>query len=291
MSHFFITFVATQTPLSESMVHIAGDFIDFQWLAKDRAAEIKVEKPLGKAALTYIRQQLAAQKIDVFQTPAAHRRKTLLLADMDSTIVTGETLDELAAYAGIKDQISAITARAMNGELDFHAALRERVGLLTSLPAEKLGETLEQTQLTTGAKIFVKTMKKHGAHCALVSGGFTFFTEAIAKQAGFDTHHGNQLEIAQDKLTGRVIDPILDKNSKLAFLKDYAQKLNLSLDQTLTIGDGANDLPMLQAAGLGLGFHAKPAVVEQLDNMIRFGDLTSALFAQGYHEDEFERTS
>lgn len=287
MPNFFLTLVASSAPLTENTINIVGDYQDFQWLAPGRAVDIRLNQPLGAAAITYIRTQLAAQNIDVFHTAEENRRKKLLLADMDSTIVTGETLDELAAYAGIKDKIAAITARAMNGELDFHAALRERVGLLKDLPAEKLSETLAQTQLTPGAKTFVQTMKKHGAHCVLVSGGFTFFTGAIAAQAGFDAHHGNQLDIADDKLTGHVIEPILDKTAKLAFLNQYCTQLNLPLEQSLTIGDGANDLPMLQAAGLGLGFHAKPAVEAQLNNMIRFGDLTAALFAQGYREDEF----
>ncbi len=287
MTNFFLTLVATDTPITEDTINIVGDFVDFQWLKQGIAADIRLNQPLGRAALNYIRAQLEPQKIDVFQTAGENRRKKLLLADMDSTIVTGETLDELAAYAGIKDKIAAITARAMNGELDFHAALRERVGLLEGLSDSKLQETLDETHLTSGAKTFVQTMKKHGAHCVLVSGGFTFFTAAIAAQTGFDNHHGNTLDIQGGKLTGKVIEPILDKQSKLTFLNEYADRQNLILDQALTIGDGANDLPMLQAAGLGIGFHAKPAVVEQLDNMIRFGDLTSALYAQGYNENEF----
>ena len=287
MTNFFLTLVANDTPLTEKTINIVGDFIDFQWLKKDKAADIRLNQPLGRAAINYLRTQLENQKIDVFHTASDNRRKKLLLADMDSTIVTGETLDELAAYAGIKDKIAAITARAMNGELDFHAALRERVGLLTGLSDSKLQETLDETHLTSGAQTFVQTMKKHGAHCVLVSGGFTFFTQAIANQTGFDNHHGNTLDIQDGKLTGKVIDPILDKESKRAFLNEYVQQRGITLEDTLTIGDGANDLPMLQAAGLGIGFHAKPTVVEQLDNMIRFGDLTSALYAQGYREDEF----
>ncbi len=287
MTNFFITLVAADKNLTEEHFHIVGDFTNSAWLSPSHAADIVIENPLGTAALSYIRDQLAAQNIDVFQTAAFNRRKKLLLADMDSTIVTGETLDELAAYAGIKDKIAAITARAMNGELNFHEALRERVGLLSGLSADKLQETLNETHLTSGATTFVQTMKKHGATCVLVSGGFTFFTQAIADQTGFDHNHGNQLDIADNALTGQVIEPILDKNSKLSFLNQYAQSLNIDTSEALTIGDGANDLPMLQAAGLGLGFHAKPAVVAELDNMIRFNDLTAALYAQGYNDTEF----
>ena len=287
MSDFFLTLVASEQPLSENTLSIAGDFANARWLSDDKAADIQLLNPLGDAALKYVRDQLADQKIDAFYTSSENRRKKLVLADMDSTIVTGETLDELAAYAGIKDQIAAITARAMNGELDFHAALRERVGLLKDLPASKLDETLAETHLTGGARTFIQTMKKYGATCVLVSGGFTFFTSAIAEQVGFDQNHGNTLDIQDGKLTGSVIEPILDKESKLKFLKQYAKKLGISLKETLTIGDGANDLPMLQAAGLGLGFHAKPAVQAELANTIRFGDLTCALYAQGFSDDEF----
>ncbi len=287
MSTFFLTLVASENNLTQNTINIVGDFDEVTWLKTDKAADIKLLNPLGAAAIRYIREQLAKQKIDVFYTSAENRRKKLILADMDSTIVTEETLDELAAYAGIKDKIAAITARAMNGELDFHEALRERVGLLKGLNADTLDKTLAKTPLTSGARTFIQTMKKLGATCVLVSGGFTFFTDAIAKQVGFDNNHGNQLKIEDGKLTGQVIEPILDKESKLIFLKQYSDNLNLAIDQTLTIGDGANDLPMLQAAGLGLGFHAKPSVETELNNMIRFGDLTCALYAQGISNNEF----
>lgn len=287
MSHFFITFVAKHNNLDENTLHIVGDFLDVTWLSPSKAADVKIPQALGTSALAYIRQQLETKEIDVFQTAETGRRKKLLLADMDSTIVTDETLDELAAYAGLKDKIAAITARAMNGELDFHAAIRERVSLLKGLSADKLAETLSQIHLTSGAETFVKTMKQHGATCVLVSGGFTYFTESIAAQAGFDHHHGNQLGIKNNQLTGQVIDPILDKHAKLTFLNEYADKLKIDRSDALTIGDGANDLPMLQAAGLGLGFHAKPSVVAELTNMIRFNDLTAALYAQGYSDSDF----
>lgn len=282
-----LTFVAKNADLDASMLNIVGDFSNLTWLSPSKAAQVDVAHSPNPAAIKYIRDQMVGSQIDVFVTPSENRRKKLLLADMDSTIVTSETLDDLAAFAGIKDQIAAITARAMNGELDFHAAIRERVGLIKGLPASALEETLKETKLTKGAQTFVQTMKKHGSTCILVSGGFTFFTEKIAELCGFNAHHGNTLGIDGDKLSGLVIDPILDKDSKLAFLKDYAAKQSITLDDTITIGDGANDLPMLQAAGLGLGFHAKPAVVSELANFIRFNDLTAALYAQGYSDNEF----
>jgi phosphoserine phosphatase len=286
-SQFILTFVAANNDLHETQFNITGDYLRAEWLCESKAAQIHMIHQPTMAAVNYIRSQLAAQKIDVFLTSAGHQRKKLLLADMDSTIVTSETLDDLAAFAGIKEQVAAITARAMNGEIDFHAALTERVGLLANLPADTMEKTYAETQLTSGALTFISTMKSHGATCILVSGGFTFFTEKIAEKCGFHVHHGNNLDIKDNKLTGRVIAPILDKNSKLTFLHRYCEQLNISIEDTLTIGDGANDLPMLQAAGLGLGFHAKPAVAEQITNTILYNDLTAALYAQGYSEKEF----
>ena len=286
-SSHILTFIASNNDLSQETLNIAGDFKNLTWLSPNKAADITLMHEPNPAAITYIRDQLAKHQIDVLVTPAENRKKKLLLADMDSTIVTSETLDDLAAHAGIKEQIAEITARAMNGELNFHDAIRQRVALIKGLPTEALNETLTETQLTAGAKIFVQTMKKYGATCVLVSGGFTFFTKSIASQCGFDHHHGNTLDIADNKLTGRVIDPILDKDTKLKLLNEYILKTNHQPLNTMTIGDGANDLPMLQAAGLGLGFHAKPSVAAQLTNTILYNDLTAALYAQGYREKEF----
>ena len=282
-----LTFIAANNDLREDQINIVGDYKDLKWLAESKAAEIGLRHEPNPAAIKYLRDQLTSAKIDVIVTPAENRQKQLLLADMDSTIVTSETLDDLAAFAGIKDQIAAITARAMNGELNFHDAIRERVALIKDLPESALDETLAETQLTAGAETLVRTMKKHGAHCILVSGGFTFFTEKIAQACGFDANYGNTLGLENGKLTGQVIEPIQDKDSKLEYLNQYAADYNLDLTQTLTIGDGANDLPMLQAAGLGLGFHAKPAVAEQLTNNIQFNNLTAALYAQGYSDKDF----
>lgn len=200
---------------------------------------------------------------------------------MDSTIIAEETLDELAAFAGIKDKIAAITTRAMNGELDFEAALRERVALLKGLPETALQETLDKMVVNPGAQTFIQTMRDSGATCVLVSGGFTFFTSRVANAVGFHSNHGNTLEIENGVLKGTVGLPILDKFAKLSFLKDYAGKLGIGLDETLTIGDGANDLPMLKAAGLGIGYYPKKAVADEVNSVIQFGDFTAALYAQG----------
>lgn len=267
--------------------HIAGFYnVDFTaqpvWLAPERAVDLGITTRPQKSLVAHLHEFLAADKIDLFINPVEKRRKKLLLADMDSTIVSSETLDELAEYAGIKEQVAAITARAMEGQLDFHAALRERVGLLKGLPAEKLQETLEQTEINPGARTLVEVMKAHGATCILVSGGFTFFTDAIAKAVGFDENFGNTLEIQKGHLTGKVGEPIQDKHSKLECFHRFVKELGITPQDVMTIGDGANDLPMLKAAGLGVGYYAKQAVKDEMDNLIQYGDLSAALYAQGY---------
>jgi len=289
MSHI-LTLVTDQNdfPYDEIEAFLA---IAPQWQVLD--SNKAIETPIALSSIKNLQALCKVcddAKVDVFVTPEKNRRKKLLLADMDSTIVQGETLDDLAAYAGIKDQIAAITARAMNGELDFHTAIRERVGLLKGLSAEMLHKTLQETYLNKGAKTLVQTMKKNDAVCVLISGGFTFFTEAIARQTGFHHHHGNHLNIDDQVLAGTVGEPILDKDSKRDYLHNYVADLALDLFDVLTIGDGANDLPMLLAAqnadGLGMGYYAKPAVAQQLTNVIRHTDLTAALYAQGYKREE-----
>lgn len=277
-------FKAVGAVLEHYNVRFTGKMV---WLDKDKAADIGVSNTFQFALVAHIREILADDRIDFFVNSEENRQKKLLLADMDSTIVTSETLDELAEYAGIKDKVAQITARAMNGELDFHAALRERVGLLKGLSVTALAATLEETKLSEGADVFVNTMRAHGATCVLVSGGFTFFTQKIANICGFQFNHGNILEIAQDKLTGGVTPPILDKFSKVSFLKQYMQELDLAPENCLAIGDGANDVPMLKLAGLGIGYHPKPAVAQEVANAILYGDLTAALYAQGYTSKNF----
>ena len=236
---------------------------------------------------------IGAEPIDLAVVPDKHRRKMLLVADMESTIIEQECLDELAEYVGLREKVAAITERAMRGELDFATALNERVGLLKGLDSRVLDEVYEKrVTLMPGAETLVATMKANKAFCALVSGGFTFFTEKIAKRLGFDAHQANTLEIADGKLTGRVVAPILGREAKLAALQQFARQRKLKAEQTLAVGDGANDLDMLGAAGLGVAFRAKPKVqqsVAALPNgaVINHGDLTALLFLQGYRREEF----
>jgi phosphoserine phosphatase len=238
-----------------------------------------------------VRAAIGTAAIDAIAVPAINRRKRLLVADMDSTIVTGETLDELADCAGLKPRIAAITARAMNGELDFKAALRERVAMLRGLPVDALERTWQRMRLTPGARELVATMRAHGARAALVSGGFNFFTARVAALCGFDRHHSNVLLNDGAVLTGFVAEPILDRDTKLHTLTNLAAELFLPLEATLAVGDGANDLDMLLAAGLGVAFHAKPIVAAAARARVDHAGLRALLFAQGYRAAEFTGTA
>jgi phosphoserine phosphatase len=257
------------------------------WLAPAEAADLPFAGLAPDQADAAGRAALAGQPVDLIAQASAGRRKRLLIADMDSTIVTTETLDELAGQAGIKDRIAAITKRAMNGELDFEDALRERVGMLKGLPVEAMERTWDETALMPGARELVATMRAHGARCALVSGGFTFFTSRVATLVGFHEHHSNTLLEADGRLTGHVADPILGRNAKLATLKRLAAEEGIGLDATLAVGDGANDLDMIQAAGLGVAYHAKPMVAAAARARVEHADLRALLFAQGYRGAEF----
>ncbi len=252
-------------------------------LSPGEAVDLPVPAPPDAAAL---HAALDGAPVDAIVTATADRRKRLLVADMDSTIVTGETLDELADFAGLKDRIAAITARAMNGELDFKAALRERVAMLAGLPVEALEQTWQRLRLTPGARALVATMRAHGARTALVSGGFSFFTARVAAACGFDLHRSNVLLDDGARLTGRVAEPILDRDTKLATLESLRAELGLAASATLAVGDGANDLDMLRVAGLGVAFHAKPVVAAAAQARVDHGDLRALLFAQGYRAGE-----
>jgi phosphoserine phosphatase len=289
---FALTIVASSySPIAlHYLSEIAAKFDCYEqatWPAPDMAATMILDRKPTREELGWLWKICGRERYDVFITPEHRRRMKLLIADMDATIVKGETLDELADHAGLKDEISAITARAMRGELDFKDALRERVKLLKDLEKQALELTLQRTELSNGARTLVRTMAGAGALCVLVSGGFTFFTGAVATQAGFHLHHGNLLGMQDDRLTGLVLEPILDKNAKLDLLKHYRSKLNIQPEEVMAIGDGANDLPMLQAAGLGIGYRPKPLVKDSMDNCIIWGDLTAALYAQGFQQDDF----
>lgn len=276
-----LTLLASDTPLSIAHIEKMQQYAESAgiglrggpaWRRPHAAATVPVQNAAAMLQMKEMRALLAEDRIDVLCTREDLDIK-LFLADMDATIVEGETLDELAAKAGIKDQIAAITTRAMNGELDFQAALRERVGLLKGLPVSALDETLGETHLNPGAAELVSGLKVRGVTCVLVSGGFKFFTDAIAARAGFHHNHGNILNHDGAALDGTVGEPILDKDAKLAFLKSYAQEAGIDLAQTMAIGDGANDLPMLAAAGMGIGYRPKPVLEESLLNVLKYADL------------------
>ncbi len=249
-----------------------------QVLVNDRAVDVITAGRVPPGVLNEVRERF---RIDAICQDLATRGKSLLLADMDATMVADETLDELAGYAGLKDRIAAITARAMNGELDFEAALRERVALLKGLPVTALAETAGRLTFNPGADVLIRTLKAHGLHCALVSGGFTYFTGRVAAALGFDEHHGNRLEVAGDSLAGTVADPILGKAFKKHCLEATAERLGIPMSATVAIGDGANDLPMLQAAGLGVGWRSKSILREALPSHILFGGLDTLLYCLG----------
>jgi len=259
---------------------------DAVWLHPNFAAEFEVERlPKG---LGRVWTSLQGEGVDMIAQPSTNRRKKLLLADMDSTMIQQECVDELAAEAGVGERVKAITARAMNGELDFEDALRERVGLLKGLPETVIADVLAtRIKMMPGGATLVATMRAHGAYAALVSGGFTAFTSAVAQKLGFDEHRANTLHVDHGHLTGTVGEPILGRDAKVAALTDLTDRLGISPDDVLAIGDGANDLGMLDLAGAGVAVHAKPAVQEQARYRINHGDLTALLYMQGYTQSDF----
>jgi phosphoserine phosphatase len=241
------------------------------------AAEI----PVGRA------QSLALDGVDANCVAAANRRKRLLIADMDSTIIPVECIDEVADFAGVRAPVEAITERAMRGELVFEDALRARVALIEGLPEAQLQEVYDRrVVLNPGARALVRTMAANGAATALVSGGFTFFSERVAAAAGFEVHQANRLLSAGGRLTGRVAEPVLGRAAKLEALTRIAAERGIALEDALAVGDGANDLAMIEAAGLGVAFRAKPIVSTRARASIRHGDLTALLYLQGYAAEE-----
>ncbi len=231
---------------------------------------------------------LGGLRIDVVVQPLAGRRKTLFVADMDSTMIGQECIDELADYVGLKAHVAAITERAMRGEIAFEPALRERVALLKGLPVAVVDEVIrERITLTPGARTLIATMRQNGGTTCLVSGGFTLFTSRIGAMIGFDENRGNTLIVEDGRLAGRVEEPILGREAKLATLIELRERLGLSAPETLSAGDGANDLAMIEAAGLGVAYHAKPKVAEAAHARIDHGDLTALLYLQGYARADF----
>jgi len=259
------------------------------WLSPGRALEIPfTHDPVQ--VLVRARQHFARQPVDVNVVPAQNRRKKLLIADMDSTIINCECLDELAGVAGIKAKVAAITERAMRGEIEFAAALRERVAMLKGLPLGALERVYaERIRLNPGARRLVATMRQHGAHTLLVSGGFSYFTARVAADCGFESEQANVLGDDGKTLTGEVREPILGREAKLAALNTTCRTLGIEIREALAVGDGANDLAMIKQAGLGVAYHAKPIVADAARARIVHGDLTALLYLQGYRDEEIVR--
>ncbi|MDR7117016.1 phosphoserine phosphatase SerB [Caulobacter sp. BE254] len=264
------------------------------------ALAISSEIPLGQGALDLladlppvethqaVKAAVGDLPVDFAVQPVENRRKRLLIADMDSTIINVECLDELADFAGVKDKVSEITERAMRGELAFEGALRERVGMLKGLSVDALQACYDdRVKLNPGARTLVRTMAAHGARCALVSGGFTFFTSRVAEAAGFHLNRANTLIEDAGRLTGTVGEPILGKEAKLAALREETAALGLTPADALAVGDGANDLAMIEVAGLGVAYRAKPIVAAQAHAKVDHADLTALLYFQGYTAAEF----
>ena len=261
---------------------------DAVWLDPGVAAEFPIEAV--PANQWDVWAALQALRVDLILQPAQGRKKRLLLADMDSTMIEQECIDELADEAGVGALVAGITARAMNGELDFEAALIERVGLLKGLNAQVIDHVIrDHITLMSGGKTLLATMKAQGAYCALVSGGFTAFTTQIAAVLGFDENRANTLLVAEGRLTGQVALPILGKEAKVEALMDISARLGVIPAQVLAVGDGANDLGMLALAGTGVALHAKPSVAAQCQVRVNHGDLTALLYLQGYAREEFAR--
>ena len=266
------------------------------WLDPGIAADIPFTGPRenpqaddSRALAARVRAALAGIPVDVLLQPTKARRKLLFLADMDSTMIGQECIDELADYVGVKQQVAAITELAMRGEIEFAPALRRRVALLKGLPAAVVDEVIaNRIRLTPGARTLVATLRKNGAYTCLVTGGFTLFTTRIAAMLGFDENRANTLALdAGGRLTGEVVEPIFGRESKLATLVELTRRLGIAPEATLVAGDGANDIAMIAAAGLGVAYHAKPKVAEAAAARIDHGDLTALLYAQGYRREEF----
>lgn len=290
---FVLTLIAGQAgqALDHSIVDAARAVLGAEagapdWLAESVACDISFAGATPGAAMASARARLGKAPIDLFAQEAAGRRKSLLVADMDSTMITSESLDELAAHAGVKDAVAALTARAMNGEIDYRSSLRARVAMLEGLPVTALAEVAARMEATQGARALVRTMRANGAYTLLVTSGFRFFSAHVRTALGFDQDISNELETADGKLTGKVVEPILNRDGKREALERTAAERGIPLGRALAVGDGANDLDMLARAGLGVAFRAKPVVAAAARARIDHADLTALLYLQGYRRDE-----
>lgn len=264
---------------------------DIDWLKPGKAFDIGFDGD-PDAIRAALRETVRDEwLLDINVMPAKNRRKKLLIADMDSTIVGCECIDELADFMGLKPRVAAITERAMRGELDFYSALRDRVALLKGLPLDAMARVYaDRVRLNPGARELTATMRAHGGYTVLVSGGFTYFTSRVASEAGFDTHQGNRLIDDGHVLSGQVAEPILGREAKLQALEEACARLECSPDDALAVGDGANDLDMIKRAGLGVAYHAKPIVAAAAGATIAHSDLTGLLYLQGYRQSEIRKT-
>jgi len=295
MTHVATLIAAPETRLTDDLIARARAALpqvtDIQWLDQGVAVDIGFmpQSAIDQRQLSdHLRAALAAAPIDLAIQPLAHRRKKLLVADMDSTMIGQECIDELADLVGLKAHVSAITERAMRGEIAFEPALRERVALLKGLPVSVIDDVIaNRITLMSGARALIGTMRAHGAHTVLVSGGFSLFTREVAEMIGFDENHANTLLVENDMLTGYVEEPILGREAKLDTLLEVARYLQMPLEDTMAVGDGANDLAMIGRAGLGIAYHARPAVAAAAHIRIDHGDLTALLYLQGYRREEF----
>jgi len=295
MTHVATLIAAPETRLTDEQIARARAALpqatDIQWLDEGVAADIAFipENAVDQRQLAdHLRAALGAAPLDIAVQPLAHRRKKLLIADMDSTMIGQECIDELADLVGLKAHVSAITERAMRGEIAFEPALRERVALLKGLPASVVDDVIaNRITLMSGARALIGTMRANGAHTVLVSGGFSLFTRTIAGMIGFDENHANTLLVDGETLTGFVEEPILGREAKLDTLLEVARYMQLPLEDTMAVGDGANDLAMIGRAGLGVAYHAKPAVAAAAHVRVDHCDLTALLYFQGYRRSDF----
>lgn len=256
------------------------------WLSHNTACDLRFDAGDDQRIEEHARKFFIGKPVDLLSGDVDDRRKKLLIADMDSTIVTSETLDDMAAYAGLKEKIAAITERGLRGELDFEDSIRTRVAMIAGLPASAINETLKQVELSPDARSLVQTMRKNGAYTALVSGGFTLFTEPVGDWCGFHETHGNTIELADGKLTGKVMGGILGREAKLQALDTLASRHGISRADALAIGDGANDLDMISAAGLGIAYYGKPLLANAARGRIEHTTLKTALYFQGFEDTE-----